>query len=75
MGARWAGELAAMMLSLFETSEVWNLEPRAWLTAYRQECAGAGGKRPEDIGPWLPWKRSESRKKEWASEKRLEDSS
>ena len=48
-GARWAGELAAMMFSLFETLEGWNLEPRDWLTAYLQECARAGGKRPEDI--------------------------
>lgn len=74
-GARWAGELAAMMFSLFETLKVWNLESRAWLTAYLQECAEAGGKPPEDIEPWLPWKMSESRKKEWAREKRSEDSS
>lgn len=74
-GARWAGELAAMMFSLFETLEVWNLEPRDWLTAYLQECARAGGKPPEDIEPWLPWKMSESRKKEWAREKWREDSS
>jgi transposase len=74
-GARWAGELAAMMFSLFETLEGWDLEPRAWLTAYLQECARAGGKRPEDIEAWLPWEMSESRKKEWAREKGIEDGS
>jgi transposase len=68
-GAKWAGELAAVMFSVFETLEVWNLNPRAWLTEYLQECARAGGKPPEDLKGFLPWEMSEERKKDWALQK------
>jgi transposase len=68
-GAKWAGELAAMLFSVFETLEVWNLNPRTWLTAYLQECARAGGKAPADLEGFLPWGMSEQSKKDWALEK------
>lgn len=76
-GALWAGELAAMLFSVIETLEMWNINPRTWLTAYLQECASAGGKPPEDVKPFLPWNMSEERKKEWALEAQIkkEDSS
>jgi transposase len=74
-GAKWSGELAALLFSVFETLELWNINPRSWLTAYLQECAKAGGKPPPDIKPLLPWNMSEQRKKEWALEKKREDSS
>jgi transposase len=32
-GAVWAGRLAAMLFSLFQTLCLWELSPRAWLTA------------------------------------------
>ncbi len=44
-GAVWAGRLAAMMFSLFQTLTLWNINPRLWLTAYLEACATAGGKR------------------------------
>jgi transposase len=76
-GAQWAGELAAMLFSVIETLEMWNINPRTWLTAYLQECARAGGKPPEDHKPLLPWNMSQERKEEWALEvqKTREDSS
>ena len=74
-GAQWSGELAAMLFSLFDTLELWNLNPRLWLTAYLQACARAGGKPPPDLQPFLPWQMSEQRKQEWAVEKKREDSS
>jgi transposase len=67
-GAVWAGELAAMLFSVIETLEMWNINPRTWLTAYLQECASAGGKPPADSKPFLPWTMSEERRKEWALE-------
>ena len=72
-GALWAGELAAVTFSLFETLEMANLNPRAWLLAYLNECARAGGKPPKDIAPYLPWQMSEQRKKDWALEKSLKE--
>jgi transposase len=76
-GAKWAGELAAMLFSVIETLEMWNINPRTWLTAYLQECARAGGKPPKDHKPFLPWKMSQERKQEWALEvqKKKEESS
>jgi transposase len=76
-GALWAGELAAMLFSVVETLEMWNINPRIWLTAYLQEVACAGGKALEDHKPFLPWNMSQERKKEWALEvrKKTADSS
>ena len=73
----WAGELAAMLFSVVETLEMWNINPRIWLTAYLQEVACAGGKALEDHKPCLPWNMSQERKKEWALEvrKKTADSS
>ena len=65
-GAIWAGELAARMFSVLETLKLWDINPRAWLTAYLQECARAGGKPPTDVKAFLPWQMSEQRKKDWA---------
>jgi transposase len=76
-GAQWAGELAAMLFSVVETLELWNINPRTWLTEYLQQCARAGGKAPEDHQPFLPWNMSPERKKAWSLkvEKTPEDSS
>ena len=65
-GARWAGELAAMMFSVFGTLALWKINPRLWLTDYLQTCARAGGKPPDDLTEFLPWTMSEQRKKELA---------
>jgi transposase len=54
-GAVWAGRLAAMLFSLFQTLSLWGINPRLWLTAYLTACAGAGGKAPEDVQAFLPW--------------------
>ena len=40
-GAVWAGELAAMLFSVFQTLCLWDINPRVWLTAYLQACANA----------------------------------
>jgi transposase len=54
-GSVWAGRLAALMFSLFQTLERWQLNPRAWLTWYLTACAEAGGKVPAELACYLPW--------------------
>lgn len=49
----------ATMFSLLATLKLWNLNPRAWLTWYFEQCAATGGKAPADIEPFLPWNLSE----------------
>jgi hypothetical protein len=67
--AVWAGELAALLFSVSQTLCLWNLNPRAWLTAYLQACAEGGGAAPKTLDDFLPWKMSEQKRKEWALEK------
>jgi transposase len=65
-GAVWAGRLAAMLFSLVQTLCLWQLNPRAWLTAYLTACAEAGGAVPEDVGRFLPWNLSEEARRRWS---------
>src|SRR5262249_39854676 len=76
-GAVWAGELAAVLFSVLQTLCLWNINPRAWLTAYLQACAAAGGQAPAERDDFLPWKMSEEKRKGWslAREHQAEDSS
>jgi transposase len=54
-GALWSGQLAAMLFSLFQTLQVWGLDPGKWLTAYLTACAKAKGQPPPDPHQYLPW--------------------
>lgn len=54
-GAKWSGELMAMLMSLLQTLLLHRVNPRQYLTAYLQACADNAARAPEDIGPWLPW--------------------
>lgn len=65
-GAVWAGQLAAMLFSLLQTLCLWNLNPRAWLTAYLSACAEAGGAAPKAVERFLPWNLSEEERQRWS---------
>lgn len=58
-GALWSGRLAAALFSILATLQLWQINPRLWLTWYLQSCAEAGGQVPNDIEPFLPWNLSE----------------
>ncbi len=57
-GAVGAGRLAAMLFWLLQPLGLWQLNPRAWLTAYLTACAAAGGAAPADAERFVPWNRS-----------------
>src|SRR5262249_13429673 len=65
-GAIWAGRLAAMMFSLLQTLQLWDINPRRWLTAYLAACATAGGKVPRDLESYLAWNLTEDQRQAWA---------
>jgi transposase len=71
-GAVWAGELAAMLFSVFQTLSLWNINPRTWLTAYLQGCAEAGGQAPGNLEEFLPWRMQEEKRQAWSLEKKKE---
>jgi transposase len=54
-GALWSGRLAAMLFSLFQTLQVWDMDPGQWLTEYLSACAKEEGKPPPDPKYYLPW--------------------
>lgn len=61
-GAKWAGEFAAMMFTVFMTLvRCWQINPRLWLQAYLQACADNGGRAPRDLSAFLPWVMSPAR--------------
>ena len=63
-GSLSSAELAAMMFSIFQTMLLWTINPRAWLHFYFEACAQNGGKSPDDLGAFLPWTMSESRRQQ-----------
>ena len=65
-GALWSGRLAAMLFSLFATLSLAKINIRTWLTWFLESCAQDGGQVPSDIGPFLPWKMSEEKRREMA---------
>jgi len=60
-GSEWSAALTADMLSLLMTARHWKLHVRRWLHEYLQACADAGGRAPEDLSPFVPWRMSTER--------------
>ncbi len=57
-GSVWSAELTAILFSIFSTLSLWKLNSRSWLLDYFRSCELNGGKAPEDLSPFLPWKMS-----------------
>ncbi len=74
-GSFGSGQLAAMLFSLFQTLSLWGLNPRAWLSAYLDSCAEAGGQAPSNPESLLPWNLSAEPRKAWSLEPDSADSS
>jgi transposase len=63
--AIWSARFTAVMFSIFETLELWEINQLEWLSDYFRACALGGGKAPEDISAHLPWNIKERREKSW----------
>ncbi len=66
-GAQWSGKLAATLFSVFQTLQIWGINPRLWLTSYFEACAACGGKPPANVEDFLPWSMSEERRRTLAA--------
>jgi transposase len=60
-GARWSGELAAIMYSVLATLKLWGINAHTWLSAYLQACADNAHRAPADLSGFLPWAMDETR--------------
>ena len=56
----WSGSLAAMLFSIFATVKKNKGDPHQFLNRYLKACAENNGRPPEDLSPFLPWKKSKS---------------
>jgi transposase len=61
-GSLWSAQLAAALFSIFNTLELWGINPRHWLSVYLCACADNAGKAPTDITPYLPWEMDQARR-------------
>ena len=64
-GAIWSARFTAVMFSIFETLELWEINQLEWLSDYFRACALSGGKPPADISVYLPWNIKERKEKTW----------
>jgi transposase len=62
-GALWSGRLAAMLFSLFQTVQLWQMDIGKWLTEYLTACAMAQGKPPPESQRFLPWNMTPAQRK------------
>ena len=58
-GSLASGRLTAMLFSLIQTLQLWELDATQWLTEYLASCAKAKGKPPPDPVRFLPWTMSD----------------
>lgn len=72
-GSLWSGQLAAMLFSLFQSLNLWQLNPRLWLQAYLE--AWAQGQAPQNLSAFLPWSMSETQRQAFSLTPSPQDSS
>jgi len=64
-GAIWSARFTAVMFSIFETLQLWDINQVQWLSDYFRSCALNGGNAPEDISSHLPWNIKEKKEATW----------
>ena len=63
--SKWSGELACGCFSILATLRQHGICPRRYFQAYLEACARAGGKAPDNLEEFLPWKWSAEKKAAW----------
>jgi len=69
-GSEWSGELACACFTLLATLRQHGLCPRKYFQAYLEACARAGGRAPENLEEFLPWKWSAAKRAAWQAKGR-----
>jgi transposase len=67
-GSKWSGELALGCFSILATLRQHGICPRRYFQAYLEACARQGGKAPENLEEFLPWKWSPEKKAAWRTQ-------
>jgi transposase len=69
-GAEWSGELACAGFTILATLRQHQLCPRKYLEAYLEACARQGGRAPENLDEFLPWKMRPEKRAAWGRQAR-----
>ena len=64
-GTVWSSRFTAMLFSIFETLQLWEINQVEWLSDYFRACALNGGNAPEDVTDHLPWNIKKRKEKTW----------
>jgi transposase len=67
-GALWSGRLACDCFTILATLRQHGICPRRYFQAYFEACARLGGKAPENLEEFLPWKWSAEKKAAWQTQ-------
>jgi transposase len=66
-GAVWSGELACACFTILATLGQQGVCPRRYLQAYLEACARQGGRVPQNLEAFLPWKWSPEQRAAWTA--------
>jgi hypothetical protein len=64
-GAEWSGELACACFTILAPLRQHGMGPRRYFQAYFETCARQGGRAPEKLEEFLPWKGSPEQRAAW----------
>lgn len=67
-GALWSGELACACFTILATLRQQGICPRRYLQAYLEACARQGGRAPQNMEEFLPWKWSVEQRAAWSTQ-------
>lgn len=67
-GSEWSGELACACFTILATLRQHGLCPRRYFQAYLEACANHGGRAPENLEEFLPWKWDPEKKAAWRTQ-------
>jgi transposase len=66
--SQWSGELACGCFTILATLRQHGICARRYFQEYLEACARAGGKAPENLEEFLPWKWSAEKKAAWSTQ-------
>ena len=67
-GSEWSGELACASFTILGTLRQHGLCPRRYFQEYLEACAKHGGRAPENLEEFLPWKWTPEKKAAWRTQ-------
>ena len=65
-GSRWSARLAAVLFTILQTLQLWEINPQRWLSSYLECCAESGNRAAPDLKRFLPWEMDPAQRAAWS---------